>query len=233
MLYENFEKWDMISVYIETGKRPDQACQIYLERYPERRQPHKLLFQKLERNLKEFGSFSKPRSKKYVKDNDQKEENVLGFVNAFPSTSSRKIETAMGVPRKTALGILRKYNYRPYHVSVNQFLYPGDYERRIRFCRWYIAQCQENENFFENVIWSDETHVTNCGLFNRHNTHHWADQNPYQRRQRRQQGRFGLNISCFIKGNKLSYVIFEENLNSGTYLRILDENLEELWTTNR
>jgi len=37
MTFKHFEKFDMISVYIESGKNEEMAQNIYFVRYPERR----------------------------------------------------------------------------------------------------------------------------------------------------------------------------------------------------
>lgn len=83
MTYQHFEKFDMISVYIESGRNEEMAQNLYFVRYPERRQPFKDIFRRLEHNLKTYGSFTKPRSKTYNKENKENEEiSVLGFVEA-------------------------------------------------------------------------------------------------------------------------------------------------------
>lgn len=83
MTYQHFEKFDMISVYIESGKNEEMAQNLYFVRYPERRQPFKDIFRRLEHNLKTYGSFTMPRSKTYNKENKENEEiSVLGFVEA-------------------------------------------------------------------------------------------------------------------------------------------------------
>lgn len=83
MTYQHFEKFDMISVYIESGKNEEVAQNLYFLRYPERQQPFKDIFRRLEHNLKTYGSFTKPRSKTYNKENKENEEiSVLGFVEA-------------------------------------------------------------------------------------------------------------------------------------------------------
>jgi hypothetical protein len=104
--FENYEKWDMITAYIESRKNSSVAANLYFTRYPERRQPNRVIFSKLSYNLQNYGSFVKPRPKKYFKRNKETETiNVLGFVEVNQNTSSREIEGEVGVSRTTALRI--------------------------------------------------------------------------------------------------------------------------------
>lgn len=42
--YENYEKYDMIKIYIQCGENSTAAANLYLETFPERRQPDKRIF---------------------------------------------------------------------------------------------------------------------------------------------------------------------------------------------
>lgn len=54
---ENTHKWNMIECYIESGKNKVEAANLYFQRYPERRQPDCRIFERLQSNLCDFGSF--------------------------------------------------------------------------------------------------------------------------------------------------------------------------------
>lgn len=158
----------------------------------------------------EHGAFTQPRPKSYNKENrEEREVNVLACIEATPSTSCRKIEKEIGVVKSRAQAILRKYKYHPYKFKIVQHLHPGDADRRLIFCRWYTEQIRANANFGRLVIWSDESHFTSAGIFNRHNTRHWSRENQHIIFEREQQGRFGFGVSCFILGNQIKYRIYE------------------------
>jgi hypothetical protein len=227
--YENLEKFDMISIYIECRKNENAACNLYFQRYPERRQPNKSIFKRIELNLKNYGSFDKPRVKKYNKSNENVVIDVLACVEANPNVSSRQIEQDIDVPRRTALNILQKNKYRPYKIHINQHLYPQDFEKRRSFCRWYIEKCRDSEKFKHNVIWTDEVRITSDGLFNRHNNHHWSIENPYATTTRLRQGRFGLNVSCFLVKDRVYYYIYDDNLTANRYIEVLENNLRNVF----
>ena len=61
-------------------------------RYPERRQPFPDIFARLKTNVVEHGSFIQPRPKTYVKEDRERQEiDVLGYIEATPSSSCKKI----------------------------------------------------------------------------------------------------------------------------------------------
>lgn len=124
--------------------------------------------------------------------------------------------------------ILKKQKYTPYKTKIIHHLYPGDSERRIAFCNWYLEKTHNNNDFGRFVIWSDECHISSDGMFNRNNIRYWSDENRHVTLARQRQGRYGFNISCFVLGGKFVYHIFNGTLNSQRYLDILNMCLPQL-----
>lgn len=230
MKLENFEKYDMLECYIETNKNSADASDLYFNRYPDRRQPNSRIYSRLQENLINYGSFDKPRRKVYFKEDEEDVVNVLGSVVANPKISSRQIEVEVGVSRNRALKILKRNKYKAYKIRKVHHLNANDYNRRLEFCRWYLAKQEHDEFFFRNVIWTDEVHISSAGIFNRNNAHWWSDTNVHQVVNHQiQQGRYGFNVWCAIMNNRiLAYCIYRENLNGERYLRILQDNLENV-----
>lgn len=107
----------MVECFIESGKNKVAAANLYFERYPERRQPDCRIFERLQFNLSEFGSFTKPRPKSYAKEEKENTEiNTIAYVTAEPSRSSREIAQNLGIARTTSLKILKRHKFRPYVV---------------------------------------------------------------------------------------------------------------------
>lgn len=224
--FSNEEKYDMNTCYVLARRNSRNAANRYLEMYPERRQPHETLFRRIEFNLKRYGSFKKPnRAARIVP--PEVENLVLNEVRENPEVSTREIEANTHVPKTTAHRILKRQQYHPYKIYINQGLQEGDSERRLRFCNWYIQKCTEDNNFPFHVLWSDETSFTNNGVFNRHNVHWWAQENPRVSRQLRHQIRFSFNVWCGILGTRIiGPIIFHGNLTSERYFQLLNEQVE-------
>lgn len=134
----------------------------------------------------------------------------------------------MGISKTNTQKILKKYKYHPYKFKIVQHLHPGDAERRVIFCQWYLGQIRANESFGRLVIWSDECYFSSAGIFNRHNTRYWSTENRHLIFERAQQGRFGVGVSCFILGRRISYRMYEGGLTARRYLEILEEVIPEL-----
>jgi len=222
------EKFDMIKCYNLCYSNAVEAGRMYLNNYPERRQPSAKIFGRLATNLKQYGAFVKPVLSRNKPCNEERENNVLLAVTENPETSVRKIDHTTGVAKSTAHFILRKQRFHPYKFRVCQGLRPGDEERRRTFCEWYTRKCQDDENFPHTIIWSDESMVTNNGIFNRRNTHYWSRDNPRVHRMARHQHRFGFNMWVGIFGTRLIGPFFyNASLTSENYLNLLENDLEE------
>lgn len=106
-----------------------------------------------------------------------------------------------------------------------------------------MNQLDQNPDFLNNVIFTDECKFTNWGMFNRHNEHIWSIENPRVHQERRPQVRFGLNVWIGLLGDTIiGPYIYEENLTADVYFNFLntfladyiDENicldrLSQLW----
>ena len=227
-MYSKEEKFDMVSCFILSNRNCYVAERMYLNQYPERRQPNRRTFSKLVSNLKEYAAFKKPVLSRQKPCNEEKVINVLLAVTENPGISTRKIEQNIGVAKSTAQFILNKHKFHPYKYRICQGLRPGDAERRRTFCEWYTRKCQEFEDFPYQIIWSDESRVTKNGIFNRRNHHYWATENPRLVKEARHQDRFGFNMWVGIVGRRIIGPFFYNyNLNSEHYLNLLQNNLEE------
>ncbi|KAJ8725439.1 hypothetical protein PYW08_003622 [Mythimna loreyi] len=74
--------------------------------------------------------------------------------------------------------ILKKNKFHPYHVTRVQTLQPRDYAARLRFCRQMLAKIEEDPQFFNKILWSDESTFKRDGYMNLRNLHGWELENP-------------------------------------------------------
>ena len=122
---------------------------------------------------------------------------------------------------------IRKSGFKCYKIHISQKLHPGDSERRLQFCDW-LQRRPDFPAFLENVIWTDESTFTNCGIFNRNNEHIWSINNPRQFRELRPQVRFSLNVWAGIYKNRiLGPHFFNGNLNAEMYYQFLTSTFED------
>lgn len=143
-------------------------------------------------------------------------------VNNNPSISTREISTNLNLPQSTVWRTLKNANYKPYKIHVSQRLHVGDDNRRLNFCNWLQERINEDRNFLNKIIWTDESYFSNSGMFNRNNEHFWSIVNPRQNREIRNQHRFGFNVWVGLWNNQIiGPYIYEGTLNGIRYLQFL------------
>lgn len=225
-MFTHAEKCDMIKVYYSAGRNSSTAAESYLTEYPERRQPNRRYFSKLEQNLKTHGNFNKVRQKYGSRLPENIERNIVNQLEINPRVSVREVATNVGVNNTCVWRVFRKNHFKPFKFHVSNVLREGDYQRRLGFCTWLLERKTEDHEFLNNILWTDECRFTNCGVFNRNNELVWAVENPREVRPRRNQVRFGLNIWTGLLGNQIiGPHIFEGTLNSAMYVNFLETSL--------
>lgn len=113
----------------------------------------------------------------------------------------------------------------PYHYQRVQELMPEDFQARNEFSQWILG----HQNLLSKILWSDEATFTRCKIFNIHNIHFWANENPRAVRRTNFQHRFSVNLWAGMIGNQLVGPIeIPTNLNSVRYLEFLQNELAGL-----
>lgn len=229
MAYANREYADMHFVYGLCDGNALAAQRTYRLRFPERKIPSSQVFTRLHQRLVESGSFQKQRNEVGPAQNIAVEEDILDRVNESPEISSRQVANEMGTSHTNVLRVLRKNNYHPYHYTKVQGLEPGDDARRIEFCRWLLNSDIIQYQFFKKILWTDEALFTRQGVFNTHNMHLWATENPKAAWETSFQRRFTIHVWAGVIGDQfVGPHIFEGNLNGPMYLNFLRNELPQL-----
>lgn len=87
----------------------------------------------------------------------------------------------------------------------------------------------DNQDFFDEILWTDEAVFTTAGMYNRRNTHLWATQNPKAYMEIKHQGRMSMNVWCGILKNRvIGPIIFQGSLTGNRYLEFLNNEIEGL-----
>lgn len=205
------------------------AQREYGIRYPDRVVPSSQVFTRLHQRLLETGSVK--NIKKEVGPNIDvfAEEDILARVEDNPEISTRRLAADTGLSRWKVSQILKDNTYHPYHFTQVQSLEPNDYEARMVFCRWLLNRDIEEYHFLKKILWTDEARFDQEGVFNYHNMHVWATENPRAMRESSFQHRFSLNVWAGVVDDVLvGPHFFEGNLTGVKYLDFLQHNLPQL-----
>lgn len=205
-----------------------QAARVYRERYPDRdRYPDHRIFLRVSNAYLEGripGSAIHEGRPRVVD-----EHQILADVEENPTTSVRRISRRTGVARSTVHRILKRNSLYPYHVQRVQALLPSDFQKRMDFCREMIRRCRQDSLFFNLIMWSDESCFKRLGVFNMHNLHHWAIENPRIVREHRFQHQFGVNLwAGILNGKIIGPFELAPRLNGARYLHFLRNDLGNL-----
>jgi len=225
--YTSNEIVDILLVLGECHRNYRQAAILYRERYGYRRCPNHTTIRDLELRARQ-GRMKRDRQKVNY-DNDARLATVLAAVHLNPQISSRQIERQIGIPRKTALRLLKNAKYHAYHITLTQAITDEDMRVRLLFCQWAEQMFENNPRFFYNVMFSDEATFKNNGELNRHNCHYWSDVNPHWYRQIDNQHRWSVNVWCgIVNGYLIGPYFFEDTVNGENILQLLRDELPDL-----
>lgn len=225
--YSNREYVDMIKVLGACNDNTRAAARLYRENYPNRRHPDHKTIQNAELRMVETGFVAPKR-------NDAgrppaltwQQEELLEIIENDPTTSTRILTRHGQNSRSTIHRFIQRENLYPYHFQPVQILQRVDRELRLNFCRWALQQTEMIPNFFERILWTDEAHFNQTGVFNFHNLHYWAQENPHRVRIRNRQYRWSVNVWIGQLGNRLIGPHFLPRiLNGAIYLDFCDNTL--------
>lgn len=72
--------------------------------------------------------------------------------------------------------MLNKHGFHPYHVCLHQDLSETDFERRLDFCNWGLTKIDEDDDFLQRLMCTDDAWFSQNGTANVHNAHHWSEE---------------------------------------------------------
>lgn len=231
-VYSHREMADMVFMYGWARGDANQARRLYADHFPRRNTPNRKTFERVYRRLQENGMFSMttvnrgaPRTVRNV----ALEEEILRRVENNSQISIRTIANELHVSVDTVWQVLHTENLYPYHFQRVQALMRGDFAPRMQFCQWFERKIDANPNFVSSFFFTDEAQFDRKGVFNFHNQHTWARENPHAIIQSNHQHRFSLNVWGGIIGdNLIGPHFFPGTLTGPVYRDFLQNDLETM-----
>lgn len=230
MVYTNLELTDMVLMYGRAMGNAREAQRLYQETFPGRAVPDHHTFTATVQRLRETGTF-RPQTVNRGRQRTARvldaEPEILNIVEENPSISVRRLSYRVGVSPFIVWRTLKEQGLHPYHLQRVQALKQEDLPRRVRFCEWLLERNDQDPQFVENLLSTDEATFTRDGVFNSRNTHIWCDENPHAIHEGRFQERFSVNVWAGMVGNYLvgPYVL-PPRLTGDAYLNFLRTDFE-------
>ncbi|GFV72045.1 uncharacterized protein TNCV_2459781 [Trichonephila clavipes] len=156
-------------------------------------------------------------------------KDVLGYALAHPESSVRDISKACSYSKSTVWNILHTYGANPYRPVLAPELMSGDQDRRFDFCNFVLNTLDENPDFLNEVLWSDECQFSWKSTINTQNKHYWPLENSHLIRPNRHHVRWSMNLWCGIwKSTLIGPIYFDGPLTSELYTEILSGPLADI-----
>lgn len=222
------EMVDMIYVLGESERNPLLASRIYEAKYPNRRHPKAKDFQKVKIRFETTYSVKYENHTRRKRATEGEIENmVMQAVVENPHTSTWTLTENLPISQSSVSRIIRKNKFHPYHIQHVQSLNENDHLDRQNFCIWIRSMEEREDNFCNNILFTDEATFKSDGKVNINNCHYYDKKNPHFSRQLDHQHRWSLNVWGGIVGRQvLGPHFFNGPLDGDTYLHFLQNELQ-------
>lgn len=222
MNFTNEEYCDMVILYGECRQSANAAATEYAIRFPHRQHPTRNVILRLVNRARHTGQLSVNRKGIGGVDraarNQRNEEIILQTFEDDPKISIKNAEREYNLSKSSIQRILTQNRMHAYHYTRVHDLLPGDYAARVEFCTWIIQQQQNNPDFVNKILFTDEANFSREGTFNVHNYHFWGEENPHVISRTAFQVKFGYNLWAGILGDSL-VIIYSYLINFGKYFK--------------
>ena len=157
-------------------------------------------------------------------------ERVRRSLERNGNVSSRR--NGLAISRSTSNRIVRELRFYPYVLTKRQALRPHDPAQRLEFCRWLVNKANEDADFLQNFVTSDEAIFSLNSEANKKNVINYArygNGHPEGHVVQHTQGAGHVMVWLGLLGNGrvLGPYFIEERLDQREYLRIVRYHVVE------
>ena len=214
----------MMRGYGDRVRSFEEVANLFNDEFPDRTPIPKSIVQRTVKRFEENGNVKdkvrtgRPKSAT----NDTKSLETLQMFIENPHASVRQVGQAIDVSHASIERILDAHKFYPYKIHLVQELSEDDFDRRMEFCDIMMRKFDENQNFFNRIVFSDEATFMLHGELNRHNCRYWSDENPHWMREVRTQHPQKLNVWAGLFRTQIVGPFFiDGNLTTEKYLDLL------------
>lgn len=216
------EKIEIIRLRGDNDRSVREVREIFNNRHPERRISTATVG-RINKIFNQYGTVSKHILKKNVQRQRPNNERIRNYFTDNPRNSLRIASLDLDLPRETIRRNLKKYNnIKPFKPKFLHTLEEGDTEKRMEYCLWTQGEYENDRNFINKILFSDEATFTTNGTVNSQNSRYWTEENPHWVINCRRQYSQKINVWCGILNTRIiGPFFFEGNLNSQHFLQFL------------
>lgn len=174
--------------------------------------------------FKETGSVDIKKSPGRPRTSEEDVERLRQSCVRSPKKSIARRSLELGMAKTTVQNILHKrLKLHAYKIQLKHEIKPADKPKRVDFAVQMLSKIDDDENYLDNILFSDEATFHISGCVNRHNCRIWGNQQPnevfqYVRDTPK------VNVWCGLMQDRIiGPFMFAENTITGTiYLDMLE-----------
>ena len=228
--------------YLDKQRSYQEVCNLFNVLYPEKQIKKSTVCRTVTKFLETGGVKRKPGSgRPKTATNDENKLNILLELEENPKTSTTQLALNSQISQKSVRNILGEEKFKPYKITYLHELQEDDPDRRAHFAETIMEKINNNPNFHQKILFSDEATFCLNGQVNRHNCRFWSRDNPRWMSELHTQYPEKVNVWAGILGNHIIGPFFiDGNLTGQKYLdllrqriipeiRNLNENIDDIW----
>ena len=171
--FTNDQRLFCYKLRIKGEKYPQIARQLVLQ-FPNAPVPHRNAVRNLDVKMEAHKLLINRHRENSGRHRDERsDENILRVYESWMDDSEKSIRVRVrelqDLSRSTIQRILRlDLQLYPYLITRRHGLQPSDYPIRVQFADWFLAQHNLDDDFINNIWWTDESHIYLNGYVNTH-----------------------------------------------------------------
>lgn len=127
-------------------------------------------------------------------ENDERDTLICALVENLPTSCLADIARESNVSVTTVAKVLKTNKYHSYKIQKSNEIFPQDTVHRQEFCQQMMDRCNNDDNFLENILFTDETTFPLHGKHNPAVNRYWARENQHLTYDARTQYPRKLNV---------------------------------------
>lgn len=227
-MYTDQEKIQIITWY-NSNRSLRSIANLFAETYLDRPTPNPSTIARIVNKFKANGCIKvghQRRNRIKTARTEERRNQLEHLVEQNCKTSTKKLAVRLGISKSSTFRLLKQEKYHCYRFQNHQELRNGDCDKRILFCQTLFDKINNDENFLNNILFTDEATFVLSGEVNSQNVRYWSRNNLHLFHPTHTQYPQKVNVwAGLVHGHVIGPFFIEGNLNSQLYLELLQNRV--------
>ena len=174
------ERINVVKVFYSSGCNVSRTLREYESLHHEKA-PNRYTVTSIVRKFEKTGSVNDAAKSGRPRTESTEDTKTLlaTAITQSPTKSVRRMSQEHNLSYGTTWRMLHEMDFKPYRPRKVQHLSDDDPDRRLEFCEIFKCQAENDPQFLDSIIWTDEAKFKLNGSVNRHNCYYWDIENPH------------------------------------------------------